>query len=326
MSQERPAPRLVAIVTPVYNGERYLAETMDCVQASDYPRLIHIVLDNASTDATPEIISRYRNSRVPVTISRNKATIPMIANFNAAVRMVPAEASYLRLLCADDMMAANAISRQVEVAERDPEIGMVGCLCRAESLRGKGLSRNRNIFDGKEVIRSFLRHEHDALAGTEVLIRRSKLDGQHLYYDPTFSGMTDTDANLRMCVTSKFGFVHEELAMCRQHEFSHSAAFFPKFYMLEWLMLLNRYGHFVLDEKEYRARRSAYRRHYLRRLLLMRWRDGDKATFDEHMAVLRQNNDPVNWLDFTDALSEWAIRNFIRSQDLLESTRRTIMR
>ena len=39
---------LVAIVTPVYNGERFLAETMQCVQCSDYPNLLHVALDNAA--------------------------------------------------------------------------------------------------------------------------------------------------------------------------------------------------------------------------------------------------------------------------------------
>jgi hypothetical protein len=109
-------------------------------------------------------------------------------------------------------MAANAISRQVEVAERDPDIGIVGCLCRDQ--RGEGFPKTQEIFDGREVIRGFLRHEHHALHGTEVLIRRSKLDEQP-FYDATFQGAADTDANLRICVNSKFGFVHEELAMWR---------------------------------------------------------------------------------------------------------------
>lgn len=313
MGRARSAPPLVAIVTPVYNGERYLAETMECVQSLDYGNLIHIVLDNASTDATPEIISRYRNGRVPILTSRNKATIPMIANFNAALSMVPAEAGYFRILCADDMMAANAISRQVEIAERDPEIGIVGCQCRVGFLRGEGLPRNCEIFDGKQVMRSFFLREHDALCGTEGLVRRSKLDEQPIYYDLTFRGAADTDSNVRICINSKFGFVHEELAMFRQHEFNHCKVFSRSyFHMPEWLMILDRYGRFVLSEREYRAYRLAYRRRYLRRLLLLRWLRGDKAAFDEHMAILKKNNDPAGWPDFADASVEWAFRFLTR--------------
>lgn len=90
-------------------------------------------------------------------------------------------------------------------------------------------------------------------------------------------------------------------------------------------MLFDRYGRFVLNEQEYLARRSTYRRHYLRRLLLLRWRDGNKTAFTEHMAILRQYDDPPGWLDFTDALGEWTIRNIVRPRHLLELTRRRIV-
>ncbi len=48
--RKRPTP-LVAVVTPVYNGEKYLAETMECVQAQDYPELVHIVRITLRRDA-----------------------------------------------------------------------------------------------------------------------------------------------------------------------------------------------------------------------------------------------------------------------------------
>ena len=65
---------LVAVVTPVYNGGRYLAETLASVQAQTYPRLIHVVLDNASTDATPELIEQAHGGRVPILARRNPKT------------------------------------------------------------------------------------------------------------------------------------------------------------------------------------------------------------------------------------------------------------
>jgi glycosyltransferase involved in cell wall biosynthesis len=319
MTHTRSGMPLVAIVTPVYNGEEYLAETMDCVQSLDYENLVHIVLDNASTDATAAIISNYRNSRVPLLTSRNNTTIPMVSNLNAAVKMVPAEAGYFRLLCADDTMTADAISKQVNVAVRDPDIGIVGCECHDALLPqrdNKLLSpRNQNIFDGKEVIRGFLGAEHHALAGTQVLIRRSKLDEQPLFYDPALGGAADTDANLRVCVDNKFGFVHEKLATWRRHQQSYFSKFSLSYFdKPARLMLLDRYGPLVWKDSEYRAHRTSYRRHYLRRLLLLRWQQGGKTTFNQHMTILRQNNEPAGWLDFVDASAEWAFRFLTRQR------------
>jgi glycosyltransferase involved in cell wall biosynthesis len=299
---------LVAIVTPVYNGEKYLADTMACVQALEYPRLVHVVLDNASTDATPAIISRYSNGRVPLLVARNESTIPIIANFNAALGLIPKEAKYFSLLCADDTMAPNAIMRKVEVAERGPDLGIVGCQCRATNLRGSTLPKDQEIFDGKDVARGMLLSQNDVLQGTEVLVRRSKLDNRVAFYDTAFFGASDTDANFRTCLEGKYGFVHEELATCRQHASNtHRIISQSCLNLADWLLIIDRYGPRVLNDREFQACRKAFLRYYLRRLLLMRWRDGDKAGFAQHLDRLRTRGAAVGWLDFADALVDWAV-------------------
>ena len=50
---------LISIVVPIYNGERYLAECLDTLQAQDYRRIEIILVDDGSTDGTAEICQRY---------------------------------------------------------------------------------------------------------------------------------------------------------------------------------------------------------------------------------------------------------------------------
>ncbi|MSV25032.1 glycosyltransferase [Selenomonas sp. WCA-380-WT-3B 3/] len=50
---------LISIVVPIYNGERYLAECLDSIQAQDYRRIEIILVDDGSTDGTAEICQRY---------------------------------------------------------------------------------------------------------------------------------------------------------------------------------------------------------------------------------------------------------------------------
>src|SRR5688572_574004 len=95
---------LVVVVTPVYNGSPYLQRTLACVQAQTYPNIIHVVLDNASTDDTAEVIAGAVGGRVPILTKRNAATLGQVDNWNAAVAMTPAEAKYVKILCADDLM------------------------------------------------------------------------------------------------------------------------------------------------------------------------------------------------------------------------------
>ena len=49
---------LVSIVTPAYNQAAFLPETIESVLAQDYPRIEYIVIDDGSTDETPQILSR----------------------------------------------------------------------------------------------------------------------------------------------------------------------------------------------------------------------------------------------------------------------------
>ena len=64
----KAGPPLVTLGVPVRNGAAMLAAALDSIVAQDYPNLEVVVSDNASTDATPEIlrdyVQRYRHIRV----------------------------------------------------------------------------------------------------------------------------------------------------------------------------------------------------------------------------------------------------------------------
>ena len=108
---------LVAVVTPVYNGEPHLKHTLRCVQAQTYPNLVHVVLDNASTDDTPEQIRAAEGGRVPIQAHRNDKLLPQVENWNAALALCPPEAKYVQFLAADDLIRSDAIEKLVEAAE-----------------------------------------------------------------------------------------------------------------------------------------------------------------------------------------------------------------
>jgi glycosyltransferase involved in cell wall biosynthesis len=297
---------LVAVLTPVYNGARFLRETMECVQASDYTNMVHVILDNASTDATPEIIDSFRGRRVPIIVRRNPETIPILDNHNAVVAMCPTDAKYFRNLCADDLMTPDAITRKVEVAERHPDVTVVGCQWRATGLCGSELPHDRSVFDSHDIVRWYLRRETMALSGTHNLFRTSAVDFPQPFYDGSANTSFDSEANIRLVMKGKYGFVHKELAILRMHEFSQTAMPGVRDTRLfTWLILLDRYGPQVMTKNEYAECRKRYRRHLLRHLLLARWKRGDKRIFDLQMRRFAEINDSPTFPDFAAALLEW---------------------
>lgn len=278
---------LVVVVTPVYNGGAYLRETMECVQAQTYPNLRHLVIDNASTDSTPQIIADFADGRVPVDVVRHKDLLPQMPNWNSAIAAVPEQAKWFRLLCADDTMAADSVEKMVAVGESDADIGVVGCI---HDINGKIdpplWPSEQVVFSGDEALRRFF-EGNGLIIAPHMLIRTSARDGVKDFFD-TVHNAADTDAVLRTLTSWKFGFCHEHLAHTREHEdtFTNREVAPRRLYLFDYYLFLSRYGAHAWPEEDAQAMLKRYRRHYLRRLLKIRQGQGGRKIWDFHMKRL----------------------------------------
>ena len=65
--------RLVAVIIPVYNTEPNLRKCLDSVLEQSYSNLDVIVVDDGSTDGSPEVLRQYatKDSRVRIFTQRN---------------------------------------------------------------------------------------------------------------------------------------------------------------------------------------------------------------------------------------------------------------
>jgi glycosyltransferase involved in cell wall biosynthesis len=298
----------VAVVTPVYNGASFLVETMDCVQAQSHRHLVHIVLDNASTDETPAIIKCYEHARTPVVAHRNERTLPMVANWNAAVSLVPTEAKYFRVLSADDLIAPNFIARTVAVAERHASVVAVGCGLshRGAELGSAGWEPEREVFPGKEAAQRFFLGT-GAIIAHQILIRRDQLDHRRPFFQ---EGLTadDSDACLDMFRRGDWGFVHETLATTRDHSDTDSNTRVKRLRLdaCERLVLLERHAAFAFGDREGRRQVTRYRRYYMRQLVRW-WLRGEREVVECHLETLRRFCPGPLTLQIADALANWPL-------------------
>ena len=112
---ERRQPRF-AVIIPVYNGAKTLARTIDSVLAQTYPAHEIIVVDDGSTDASAEIVSRY-GERVRLLRQENRG---VSAARNAGVAAASAE--WLCFLDADDWYYPERLARHARMIERDASL------------------------------------------------------------------------------------------------------------------------------------------------------------------------------------------------------------
>ncbi len=110
----------VSIGLPVYNGERYIAESVRSVLAQSFDDFELIVSDNASTDATVDIVERVADGDLRVTIVRNEANRGAAWNYNHVFELSSGE--LFRWHAHDDLLAPGLIERLVAELDADESV------------------------------------------------------------------------------------------------------------------------------------------------------------------------------------------------------------
>jgi glycosyltransferase involved in cell wall biosynthesis len=216
---------LVAVVTPVYNGGKYLERAMQSVQAQTYGNLVHVVLDNASTDETAQIIEMFRGGRVPVQAFRNDTLLPQAENWNKAFSYVPADAVYAKLLCADDLMRPECVASFVALAEREPSVEVVLCDdVYMDRVRQANLPRTAEVHDGKAVAGRILDGLVFWLPYQHFMVRLRDEDRGEAFFGR--EGLLDPFVVLRSALRGDVGYVRTPLVYTRWHEDAISARWF----------------------------------------------------------------------------------------------------
>lgn len=207
----------VSVCIPVYNGEHYLAETLASVFAQTLRNVEIVVLDNASTDGTAQLLDSVSDPRLRW--ARNEMTVPMHENMNRAVAL--GHAPLVKLLCADDLLRPRCLELQVGVMTADPELAVVACrqhmvdehsriLVTGRALRGlEGRRRS------SEVIRRIVRSGANPIGGpASVLFRRDAYERSG-GMDGRMSFTGDLDLYARLLEHGDFFGMPETLAAFR---------------------------------------------------------------------------------------------------------------
>jgi len=92
---------LITVITPVYNGERFIRETIESVLGQSYPDFQYIIIDDCSNDATPTILEEYSKLDPRISVYRNKVNAGPLTSRNYGLDL--AEGDYIAFIDADDI-------------------------------------------------------------------------------------------------------------------------------------------------------------------------------------------------------------------------------
>jgi glycosyltransferase involved in cell wall biosynthesis len=252
---------LVSVITPVFNGEKYLSECIESVLHQTYVNIEYIIVDNQSNDSSPEIISRFQKQNKRISTYTTPRFLSAVENWNYCLTKVSPQAKYIKYVHADDFIFPECIEKMVEIGESNPHVAVVSSYklentpntLKAYSISNTGLNYNRQVFEGKDIIRKALFSQFYFGSPTSLLYRKSAIKTD-AFYDTAIPFHADDDACYKLLLDHDFGFVHQVLSFTRRHKQAITeVARNKKTNLFDVLQFIIKYGKVVLSNGEYEA-------------------------------------------------------------------------
>lgn len=206
----------VTIITSSYNQANYICETVDSILSQDYPNIEYLILDDSSTDGTPEKLAAYGDKIKWETLAEKTPQTPTI---NKGWRMTKGE--IITWLNSDDTFYPGAITKIVEYFESHPETGIVFGDSMFTEADGTNLFSSEPMPDFS--FRDYVLNCINVITQPSAFIRRDVIEkiGD---LDESYNYIMDWDFWLRAGLSFKIEYVPELLSTYRLHPNSKSVA------------------------------------------------------------------------------------------------------
>ena len=181
---------LVSIISPCYNGEKYLVAFLDSVLAQDYAPIELVFVNDGSTDSTEQIVLSYKDKFLDNGITLryfHQENAGQAAAINCGLKVFTGD--YMMWMDADDVFYPNHVSEKVKYLEDHPECGFV--LVQGERVYSNSLNVRRGIMrrekpSGKDTLFEDLIYERNVVyCPASIMARREAVEvaipNKHIY-------------------------------------------------------------------------------------------------------------------------------------------------
>ena len=207
----------VAVIIPAFNAAEYLAATIDSVLAQTLPASQVIVVDDGSTDHTPEVVRKYAD--VVWNLRQDNAGVSAARNAGAA----QANSDWLLFLDADDLLRSEALERMIARAG-EGEYGVVyGQSVYFIEATGEQRVHGRGVAEGdvpSGAVASFWKSMVATPGG--AIVRRTLFE-EIGGFRREFNTAADRDLWLRAGMLAQFAFVNAPVIEKLEHAGNMSA-------------------------------------------------------------------------------------------------------
>ena len=270
MAIATPVPR-VSVCIPMYNGERYLRQTIESVLAQSYGDFELLLVDDCSTDNTLAIAQAYVSQDSRIRSIPNPANLGLVPNCNRCVQLAKGE--WIKLVFQDDTIHPECLTRMLSCARN----GALLVACQRSIIFEEGVkpyfqqwyvahrAMIAKLLAGQDVVsaqccqRWALEYFGINLFGepSAVIVHRAAFERFGLF-NPALIMICDLELWTRIGIHTGAALVSDDLATFRVHKGAASAGYHAerefRTNILDKLVLLHQY---VFDDVYAPVRRAA---------------------------------------------------------------------
>lgn len=199
----------ITVLMPVYNGEKYLNETIESVLNQTFSDFIFLIINDGSIDKSENIILSYKDPRIAY--YKNEKNLGLVSTLNYGIELVDTE--FLARMDADDIWIDTKLEKQLNLLDSRLDVGICGT-----STQKFGAYNSDFIFpvNNEELKVGFL--FYCCMSHPSVIFRMSFLKETGIRYNPDYFPAEDYKMWVECLDYTQIVNLTEKLVLYRQHE------------------------------------------------------------------------------------------------------------
>jgi len=240
MEQYKQHPE-ISVIMAVYNGERHVKGAVESILGQTFEDFEFLIVDDASTDATPQILEEYAFRDRRVRIILNKQNLGLTKSLNKALRQ--AKGIYIARMDADDVALPERLARQVQWMESNPRGDLLGTAYYEVNNQGEIIGSVRFPLRDDILKKHLIRY--NPFFHASVMIRKRIIDEVGMY-DERIQRAQDYDLWFRIAKRSELGNLPD--CLMKRRYAAHNISIRRENEQLRWAIEIRKR---VLKEKQY---------------------------------------------------------------------------
>jgi glycosyltransferase involved in cell wall biosynthesis len=209
----RPA---VSVILPVYNAEKYIAQSIQSIIDQTFTNFELIILDDGSIDNTRMVVASFTDSRIKLLLNEKNSGLAFTLNKGVQY----ARGQYIARMDGDDLAHPQRFEKQVAYLDNHPDVCMIDCIMDYIDENGNLLHQVNATEVTEQQIRKAM-PQKNCLGHSSIMIRKNIL----LKYPYNHVGNEDYDLWLRLLANGyKIHKLPEKLLLYRIHDTSYTKA------------------------------------------------------------------------------------------------------